>query len=78
MDSYIGYLESSGALSSEEIVDLKDNPDLVRELAGFRDHMRKHVTRLAKQKGVSLEWEKDFDGDAQAAFGAGVRKALGV
>jgi hypothetical protein len=78
MDSYINYLETSGALSDEEVVDLKDNPDLVRELDGFREHMRKHVTRLAKQKGVSLEWEKDFDEDAQAAFGAKVRKALGV
>ena len=77
-DDYITYLSRSGGLSDEEVQELKQNPDLVQELEGFRDHMRKNVTRSAKEKGIDLGWEKDFDDDARAAFGAQVRAPLGV
>ena len=77
-DDYITYLSRSGGLSDKEVKDLNQSPDLVQELEGFRDHMRKHVTRVAKEKGIDLGWEKDFDDDARAAFGAHVRTVLGV
>ena len=45
---YIGLLQSLGNITPEEIQMLKDNPEIVRELDGFREYMQPHVRQLIK------------------------------
>jgi hypothetical protein len=50
MDDYIKLLKKSGELSAEDVKLLKQNPDIVRTLDGFREHLHKFVKRAKKSK----------------------------
>jgi hypothetical protein len=39
VDDYVGYLQSSGELTPEDVDLLMDNPDMVTDLEGFQDFM---------------------------------------
>lgn len=43
MDEYIKHLEKVGDLDKEDVRLMRDNPNIVRELDGFRDHLAQTV-----------------------------------
>lgn len=55
MDDYVDYLESSGELTPEDVMLIKDHPDLVRELDGFRDYLDKYIRRARRAAGPTGE-----------------------
>jgi len=48
MNDYIKYLSKSGELTSADVQLLKDHPDIVRTLDGFREFLDKYVRRERK------------------------------
>ena len=45
MSDYIDFLNSSGELTSADVQLMKDHPDVVTELDGFRDFLQKYIKR---------------------------------
>lgn len=45
MSDYVDFLNSSGELTSADVQLMKDHPDVVTELDGFRDFLQKYVKR---------------------------------
>lgn len=48
MNDYIKYLTKSGELTPADIQLMKDHPDIVRELDGFREFLHNHIRRARK------------------------------
>jgi hypothetical protein len=49
MNDYINVLKKTGEITSADVQLMKDHPDIVRELDGFREFLDKSVRRLRKQ-----------------------------
>lgn len=54
---YIDVLASSGELTDEDLKTVSDNPDIVRELDGFREFLHHYVRK-------SMSWDKEKFGSA--------------
>lgn len=54
MNDYIKMLSKGGTLSAADVKLMKDHPDIVRELDGFREFLHTHVRR-ARRKDAKLE-----------------------
>ena len=50
MNDYIDVLKSTGEIDDSEVKLLKDNPDIVRELEGFREFLDKALKKARKEK----------------------------
>jgi len=50
MNDYIDVLKSTGEIDDSEVKLLKDNPDIVRELDGFREFLDKALKKARKEK----------------------------
>lgn len=61
MNDYIKYLAKSGDVSSEDVRLMKDHPDIVTELDGFREYLHNHLRRA--RKGGKLYDPLDDSGD---------------
>jgi len=61
MNDYIKYLSKSGELSAGDIQLMKDHPDMVRELDGFREYLHNHVRKARKEDQKLLNPIKDDD-----------------
>lgn len=55
MNDYIDTLNKTGELTAADVQLLKDHPDIVRELDGFRDYLHNTVRRAMKAKPEDLE-----------------------
>jgi hypothetical protein len=51
MKDYIKLLEKSGELTPSDVTLLKDNPDIVRTLDGFREFLHVYIKRARKKAG---------------------------
>lgn len=63
MNDYIKYLTKSGELSAADVQLMKDHPDIVRELDGFREFLHNHIRRARKAGQRVLDPVRDEDGD---------------
>ena len=55
MNDYISMLNKTGELTAADVQLLKDHPDIVRELDGFREYLHNTVRRAMKAKPEDLE-----------------------
>ena len=55
MNDYIEMLNKTGELTAADVQLLKDHPDMVRELDGFRDFLHNTIRRSMKAKPEDLE-----------------------
>lgn len=62
MNDYIGYLVKSGELTSADVQLMKDHPDIVRELDGFREFLHNHIRRARKAGQRVIDPVRDEDG----------------
>lgn len=53
MDDYIKMLVGSGELTDADVALMKDHPDIVRELDGFREFLNNSIRRARKDTGAS-------------------------
>lgn len=53
MNDYVKMLEKSGELTQDDVQLMKDNPDIVRELDGFRDFLHKYIKRDMKKSSAN-------------------------
>jgi len=51
-------------------------PRATNLIEGWRKHMRKMITRLAKEYGIDLNWESDWDEDRDAEFAQKIRPLI--
>jgi hypothetical protein len=58
MKDYIKTLEKTGELTPSDVALLKDNPDIVRTLDGFREFLHVYIKRARKQAGAPVEESK--------------------
>lgn len=61
MNDYIKYLTKSGELSAADVQLMKDHPDIVRELDGFREFLHNHIRRARKADQKVINPVKDDD-----------------
>ena len=61
MNDYIKYLAKSGELSPADVQLMKDHPDIVRELDGFREFLHNHIRRARKDDQRVINPVKDAD-----------------
>lgn len=61
MNDYIKHLAKSGELSAADVQLMKDHPDIVEDLDGFRDFLHNYVKRIGKKgiKGVKIDYLGD-------------------
>ena len=50
MSDYIDFLNKSGELTSADVQLMKDHPDIVSELSGFREWLQKYIKDAMRQK----------------------------
>lgn len=55
MNDYIGMLNKTGELTAADVQLMKDHPDIVRELDGFREYLHNTIRRNMKAKPEDLE-----------------------
>ena len=53
MSDYIDFLNKSGELTPADVQLMKDHPNIVSELDGFREFLDKYMKRQMKGKGVA-------------------------
>jgi hypothetical protein len=58
MNDYIDFLNKSGELTPADVQLMKDHPNIVSELDGFREFLDKYVKREMKGKGIAEAAEK--------------------
>lgn len=58
MKDYIKTLEKTGELTPSDVALLKDNPDIVRTLDGFREFLHVYIKRARKKAGAPVEESK--------------------
>jgi len=61
LSEYIEYLKSSGEIDDEEVQLLKDHPEIIRELSGFREFFEPYVKRAMKQMPTPPKGENVFE-----------------
>ena len=61
LGKYIDYLASSDEVSDEEIKLLKDNPEIVEELDGFREFLEKEIKDFRKDNDLDLDDDEELD-----------------
>jgi hypothetical protein len=64
MNDYVNMLAKSGELSAADVQLMKDHPDIVRELDGFREFLATAIKRMRKQ-GQKVE---DPLGESKEAY----------
>lgn len=62
MSDYIDLLNSSGELSASDVQLLKDHPDMVSELDGFREYLDKYIKREMKSSVAEAVEKKPATG----------------
>lgn len=55
MNDYVNYLNKSGELTSEDVTLLKNHPDIVQSLDGFREFLDKYIRKARKASGSPVE-----------------------
>lgn len=77
MNDYIQYLTKSGELSAADVQLMKDHPDVVRELDGFREFLHNHIRRARKAGQRVIDPVRDEDtGPISMAVGESKRPVL--
>jgi hypothetical protein len=78
MDKYIKVLQKKGSLKADDVQLLKDHPEIVQELDGFREFMRNHIHKGMRDAGGHDEdLDEDDHGDMvgkSISFGGGKAK----
>lgn len=74
MNDYIKYLTKSGELTPADVQLMKDHPDIVRELDGFREFLHNHIRRARKAGQRVIDPVRDEDGDDQMPVAVGESK----
>lgn len=73
MNDYINMLNKTGELTAADVQLMKDHPDIVRELDGFREYLHNTIRRAMKAKPEDIEdplgESEELDEDDPAAIG---------
>jgi len=76
---YIVTLNKTGELDAEDVKLMRDNPDIVQGLDGYREFLHKYIRREAKNVGVDLAIHsgEPLDMNAMAELAQQTREAYG-